>query len=300
MYCLQALKIIMTTVIPKIEQLSSRVWRILGCNPGPYTLQGTNVYLVGTGQKRILIDTGDADKPEYIQNLKDTIKTQQTGIQQILITHYHHDHVGGIADVCNALDLGSTVSVSKLPRNPPQEESIESTSKSYNYLQDGEVLKTDGATLRAVYTPGHTDDHMVLVLEEEQAVFTGDCILGEGTAVFEDLFTYMKSLEKLVSLKPQKLYPGHGPVIDDAVPKVQMYIDHRNMRERQIMEVLSGNTDKWMTPMDMVKIIYVDVPEHLHIAAAGNVDHHLTKLEKEKKIVRRDDGGTVQWKKSSL
>ena len=75
--------------------------------------------------------------------------------------------------------------------------------------------------------------------------------------VFEDLFTYMKSLEKLVSLKPQKLYPGHGPVIEDAVPKVQMYIDHRNMRERQIMEVLSENTHRWMTPMEMVKIIYV-------------------------------------------
>ena len=92
----------------------------------------------------------------------------------------------------------------------------------------------------------------------------------------------MKSLEKLVSLKPQKLYPGHGPVIEDAVPKVQMYIDHRNMRERQIMEVLSENTHRWMTPMEMVKIIYVVCThvmqniERKDFAEATCIDHFIT------------------------
>ena len=76
--------------------------------------------------------------------------------------------------------------------------------------------------------------------------------------VFEDLFTYMKSLEKLVSVKPHRLYPGHGPTVEDAdaVAKIQMYIDHRNMRERQILEMLSENMDRWMSPMDLVKVIY--------------------------------------------
>ncbi|XP_038051545.1 endoribonuclease LACTB2-like [Patiria miniata] len=287
---------IMATVIPKVEQLSSRIVRVLGCNPGPMTLQGTNTYIVGTGKRRFLIDTGEEDKPEYLSNLKTTLSNHKTSIQEILVTHWHHDHVGGIPGVCKELQLASSIDVSKLPRSPHQDEPIEGVDQEYKYLEDGQVLRTDGATLRVIYTPGHTDDHMVLYLEEENAVFTGDCILGEGTAVFEDLFTYMKSLELIVALKPDVLYPGHGPVVTSAVEKVQAYIDHRNLREKQILEVLEANKGKKaLTCMDMVKIIYTETPEILHMAAASNVDHHLTKLEKEGKVGRQGSNGEHRW-----
>ncbi|XP_033640965.1 endoribonuclease LACTB2-like [Asterias rubens] len=285
----------MATFIPKVEQLSSRVIRVLGCNPGPITLQGTNTYIVGTGKRRFLIDTGEDDRPEYLSNLKKTLSDHNTSIQEVLLTHWHHDHIGGIADVHKELQLAPSISFSKLSRNPTQPEPIEGADLKYKYLEDGQVLQAEGATLRVIYTPGHTDDHMALLLEEENAIFTGDCILGESSAIFEDLFTYMKSLERLLTCKADILYPGHGPVLHDAVNKVQMYINHRNMREGQIVDVLKSHKDKALTSMDVVKIVYTDTPEALHIAAANNVGHHLAKLEKEGKVVKDADDNGYQW-----
>ncbi|XP_042224475.1 endoribonuclease LACTB2-like [Homarus americanus] len=93
----------------------------------------------------------------------------------------------------------------------------------------------------------------------------------------------------ILDLQPKVLYPGHGPLIDDPVPRIQHYIDHRNERERQILKVLSDNPKKNMTSMELVKIIYKDVPGHLHLAAEGNVNHHLQKLFKDH-LVHRQEG----------
>lgn len=83
-----------------------------------------------------------------------------------------------------------------------------------NWLTDGQEIKVQGATVKIHHTPGHTTDHVVLTLIEENILFSGDCILGEGTAVFEDLYTYMKSLNRILELKPNVIYPGHGNIIE--------------------------------------------------------------------------------------
>jgi ribonuclease/clavin/mitogillin len=263
-------------VLPEVERLSSACIRILGGNPGKFTLQGTNTYLVGTGSRRLLIDTGEG-RPSWIAALKKTLEQERAIVESVLITHWHHDHTKGIPFV---RELFPQAAVFK-----------HGASSSQVDILDGQRFTVDGATLVAAHTPGHTDDHMAFYFQEEDALFAGDNILGHGTAVFEDLSTYMSSLERMRSLFKGRAYPGHGPVVEDGPGRVLQYIHHRKKRESQVLEVLesSGSTREgpggWDV-MELVKVIYSDVPEELHLPASGGVIQILEKLEKEGRVSR--------------
>lgn len=281
----------MNAVIPAISKLSSRVIRILGCNPGPMTLQGTNTYLLGTGSRRILIDAGDADVEEYQQNLKSLMQSEKAVIAHLIVTHWHHDHIGGVKNIYN-----SDCKIWKHKRDPDDAPDAELPSSiPVNWLQDGQEISVEGATVKVHHTPGHSTDHIVLTLAEENVLFSADCILGEGTTVFEDLYHYMKSLKRILDLKPGTIYPGHGNIIEEPLSKIEYYISHRNKREEQIFNTLKENAGKLMDEMDLVKIIYVDTPEQLWLAAAHNVSHHLQKLTKEKKLIHQAVDGESKW-----
>lgn len=102
----------------------------------------------------------------------------------------------------------------KYPRTDAADEYTALKNVAVKSLANGQEIIVDGAKVKVIHTPGHTTDHCIFLLDETHGVFSGDCILGEGTAVFEDLYDYMKSLEHILAIKPLVIYPGHGNVIN--------------------------------------------------------------------------------------
>ncbi|KAH7322976.1 metallo-beta-lactamase superfamily protein [Stachybotrys elegans] len=280
-----ALKAARLVALPEVERLSPVCIRILGGNPGKFTLQGTNTYLLGTGRRRILIDTGEG-RPAWHSTLSLTLREENAEVETVLISHWHRDHVDGIDD------LRRISPAAKIYKNDP--------GTGHLPLSDGQVFKAEGVTLTAVHTPGHTKDHMVFVLAEEDAMFTADNVLGMGTAVFEDMPTYLASLAKMRDLFKGRAYPGHGPVIDDGPGRIAEYIQHRKEREDQVITTLqSENMAANWEVMELVERIYADVPQKLHEAAAGGVLQILKKLETEGRVVREGEKWRV-WGRSTI
>lgn len=123
-------------------------------------------------------------------------------------------------------------------------------------------------------------------------MFTADNVLGQGTAVFEDLAAYMKSLDSMSKQFKGRAYPGHGPVIEDGPAKILEYMKHRKQREQQVLDVLARDTEGGWTSMDIVKVIYKDYPESLWEPAERGVLQILDKLQNEGKVVHDKAKGT--------
>ena len=209
---------------------------------------------------------------------------------------------------------------------------------SVHNITDGQTFTTgSGLALKAIHTPGHTKDHMCFQItsssdsSEVGSLFTADNVLGHGTAVFEDLATYLNSLQKMqnaVSSKKVRAFPGHGAVVEDASAKIQEYIDHRKMREEEALNVLKYGTTtpppsqtsseaaagdapqmdgarevvagKEWASMEMVKVIYRHYPESLWQPAEGGLLMVLSKLKGEGRVAKTRDGKWRVGEKAAL
>lgn len=224
---------------------------IVAPNPGPMTLEGTNTYLVGRGPA-IVIDPGPEDRG-HIEAVRKAGE-ERGGIEGVLVTHSHEDHVGGVEL------LG-----------------IEPTRPA-----DGEVV----GGLKTLATPGHAEDHLCFLTGT--ILFCGDLILGEGSTIVPpadqggSLADYMDSLRRLAGLDLDLIYPGHGPAIADPAAKIAEYIEHRESRERRLLAALERGE---RSRMALLKEVWDDVPEQLLPAAAYAMQAHLEKLEAEGRLL---------------
>jgi ribonuclease/clavin/mitogillin len=265
------------------------VWRILALNPSPYTLQGSNIYLVGASNHKYLIDAGDGANQQYLDNLKDLLVSSNTVTIDILITHYHHDHSDGIHAIQQFFAQSNQPKVYKY-----LSASYPGGYNSYIELEESsEFLVDKNLILQPILTSGHSVDHVSYLLKEKAVennpntshhiLFSGDHILGSNsTTMFNNLYDYMKSLEKILNLNPKLIYPGHGDIISKPRQYITDYLQHRNMREEQIIDKLSNN--KQCSASELMKLIYGAIDNQLFSAAKQTLFLHLHKLIEEKRV----------------
>lgn len=244
----------------------------------PMHPQFTTIYLVGHDQV-LTIDSG-ADEERYRWMLRGYLAaTEKAEIARCAVTHYHFDHSSNLRWICE--EFGAEAWVSAETASHLDERQL--PPRGAQSLVPGNVLDANGARIQVLATPGHSPDSLCFYLEEEGVLFSGDTILGGTTTAVQDLGAYMSSLAMLRDLPNLRVIcPGHGPVIEDAVQRIEEYISHREERERQIIGVLSaGGT---LTSWQIMERLYADVDPRLRRTADGNVRSHLRKLASEQRL----------------
>jgi endoribonuclease LACTB2 len=259
-------------------------------------------------------------------------------VSDIILSHKHGDHVGGLPSVLALLrrlweerntDGSGTYKPPRIHKYAAPDNTLQSIINSlptnlYTPDPDGPLIHdlqvfkyfplatkatlsstpTISSSLQVLHTPGHTADSVAIYVPSDDALYTADTVLGQGTAVFEDLASLINSLHKMRNFaeskgqKETKLYPGHGPVVEEGRKLIETYIQHRLEREEQIVQVLGseeGKVDPWTT-WSIVTKIYVGYPQNLWLPAARGIDLHLKKLEKDGRVKHvGGEGNDGQW-----
>ena len=236
-------------------------------NPGPLTLEGTCCYAVGR-RRLVLVDPGPAIGGQ-IERLETLVAGRP--VEAICLTHAHSDHAGVAELASERFEAPIAASSETLSRR----------HLSGRTLDGGDLLSVDGGTssLQAIRTPGHSADHLAYLLEPGRAVFTGDLVLGVGSSAIlhpdGDVGSCLASFSRVLSLRPGRLYPGHGPPVDDGEARVEHYRDHRIERHTQVANAFHAGA---RTIEELRTLVYGRLESDLERAADASVRAHLVHM----------------------
>jgi glyoxylase-like metal-dependent hydrolase (beta-lactamase superfamily II) len=243
-------------------------------NPGIMTLQGTNQYIVGKDSV-VVIDvalSADSNLDGIIEQVE-AIGAKK--IEKILLTHIHSDHCAGALALRKR--CGAKLGIHRSRRGYLGGEDFQ--------YDDNDLIAFGGGELHVLHTPGHESGHCCFYEGSDKVLFSGDNILGYGTAVIHppdgNMTDYMTSLERLLGFHISLILPGHGPVIGKPEAKIREYIKHRLEREQQVIAALKSGRH---SIGDITQMIYVDVSAALQRVAEFSVQAHLEKLMREGRV----------------
>lgn len=273
----------MTAFGPEMEAyslLATGVRRLVAPNPSMMTGPGTNTYLLG-GQEVAVLDPG----PLIDSHIANILSYAENRIRWIIVTHTHPDHSPAAAE------LARVTGAQLLGRAPPAGEHQDTSFVADRIINDGDEILIDGTTIEAICTPGHASNHVCYWQRELNWVFTGDHVIDGSTVVINppdgDMTHYLQSLSKVRHLRPAKLAPGHGELIDDPDRAIDWIIQHRLQREEKVLVALVENP--LLTSMQLVPHVYKDVDSRLYGWAERSLLAHLLKLNDDG-VAKQENG----------
>ena len=245
----------------RIELAGYPLVGIRAANPSPFSLSGTNTWIVSRDPAWV-VDPGPL-LDEHIQAVVAEIELRG-GLGGIALTHDHVDHS----------EAGPA-----LRARFPEARFGAACGDVGELLRDGSAF----GPLEAVATPGHAPAHLAYVTTD--VAMTGDAVLGEGSVfVAPDpgaLAGYLAGLRRLRERELSLICPGHGPPVHDPAAKLDEYVAHRLDRERRLVAALA---DGKRSVDELLDDVWDDAPAMLRPAAAVTLAAHLDKLEDEGRL----------------
>ena len=273
-------------VYGRCDLVSPLIRRVTANNPGPFTFKGTGTYIVGKGEVAV-IDPGP-DDPAHLAAILAAVAGET--VTHILITHHHSDH----SPLAGALKAATGATIYGCAVAGHEEEDTGEVKMEAGHDHDfrpdvslcgGGKVSGPGWSMTAIPTPGHTSNHLCYALAEENALFSGDHIMGWSTTVITppdgDMTDYLASLDRIRAGKFDTLWPTHGAPIRDVDAFIAAYIAHRHERANQILRALEAGPGRIR---ELVPRLYADVDARLHPAAARSMLAAMIHLEREGKI----------------